>query len=164
MKMANKKFNIKTVLSVIFALIAVVLIGIAVTGRASLIRLSMTKGGEVLDGELPNVEEHISEVPEGEVRYLINKHMFFEDTYSQGSVMLENPESCAYDLKFIIYDGSGEAIYVSPVIKPGQYIERDKLSAIVKSGEYTCSYSAQAYKGENLEGQVTGIVTVTVGQ
>lgn len=162
--MANKKFNIRIVLSVILALIAAAVIGIAVTGRASLIRLSLTKGGEVFDGVLPNVEEHISEVPEGEIRYLINKHMFFEDTYSQGSVMLENPASCAYDLKFIVYNGDGEAIYVSPVIKPGQYIEKDKLSAVVKAGEYTCSYSAQAYKGENLEGQVTGIVTLTVGQ
>ncbi len=161
--MANKKIDIKIVLSVILSLLAVVLIGIAVTGKASVIRLSMTKSGEVFDGELPNVEEHISEVPEGEIRYLINKHMFFEDTYSQGSVMLENPESCAYDLKFVVYDGEGEAIYVSPVLKPGQYIEKDKLSAVVKAGEYTCSYSAQAYKGDNLEGQVTGIVTVTIG-
>lgn len=123
----------------------------------------MTKGGEVCDGVLPHVEEHITDVPDGEIRYLINKHMFFENSYSQGSVMLENPESCGYDLKFCIYNADGEMIYQSPMIKPGQYLEKDKLSAVVKSGEYDCSYSAQAYKGEKLMGQVTGILSVTIG-
>lgn len=161
--MKNKKFDIRIVIIILLALITVVLSVIAVTGKAPLIRLSMTKSGTVCDGVLPQVEEHISDVPDGEVRYLINKHMFFDDSYAQGSVMLENPESCQYDLKFCIYNADGEMIYVSPVIKPGQYLEKDKLSAFVRAGEYECSYSAQAYQNEKLMGQVTGLVTVTVG-
>lgn len=161
--MKNKKNDIRILLIVLLALITVVLSIIAITGKAPLIRLSMTKSGKVCDGVLPQVEEHITDVPDGEIRYLINKHMFFEDSYSQGTVLLENPESCKYDLKFCIYNADGEMIYASPLIKPGQYLEKDKLSTFVKSGEYDCSYSAQAYIGEKLMGQVTGIVTVAVG-
>lgn len=162
--MANKKSNIRIVIIVILTVLALTLSVIAISGKVSLIRLSMTKSGEVCDGVLPNVEEHISSVPNGEVRYLINKHMTFDNAFSQGAVMLENPESCAYDLKFSIYDGTGALIYSSPVIKPGQYIEKDKLSAVVKAGAYDCSYSAQAYKDGDLQGQVTGTVTITVGK
>lgn len=161
--MESKKSKIKTGLIVLLAVITVVSVVIAVTGKASSVRLSLAKCGEVCDGVLPNVGEHISEVPKGEIRYLINKNMYFEDTYSQGTVMLENPESCEYDIKFNIYSPDGALIYTSPTIKPGQYLEKDKLAAVVKSGEYTCSYSAQAYQNGTLEGQVTGIVTVTVG-
>ena len=161
--MANKKSNIRIVIIVLMALIALVLSLIAVTGSALAIRLNFAKGGQVCDGVLPNVEEHITSVPEGEIRYLINKRMTFEDSYAQGSVMLENPASCEYDLKFSIYSPDGELIYASPMIKPGQYLETDKLTAVVKAGEYACSYSAQAYKADRLQGQVTGIVTVVVG-
>ena len=76
--------------------------------------------------------------------------------------MLENPESCAYDLQFVIYNAQGEMLYTSPMIKPGQCLEKDKLSSVVKKGEYKCSYSAQAYRDGELQGEVNGVVTVTV--
>lgn len=164
MKMANKKSsNIRIVAVVLLSVTALLLSLIAITGKAPAIKLSLSKGGEVCDGVLPGIEEHITSVPEGEIRYLINKRMVFEDSYSLGAVMLENPESCEYDLKFSVYNSAGELIYASPMLKPGQYIEKDKLAAVVKAGEYACSYSAQAYKDEKAVGQVTGIVTVVVG-
>ncbi len=150
---------------IIAAVIAVILAVILLTGGAPRIRLSLVGGGKVMDGLLPNVEAdaHITEVPSGEIRYLINKRIMFENSYSQGNVMLENPKICQYDIKFIIYKDDGEMIYTSPMIKPGQYLEKDKLSAVVKAGEYNCSYSAQAYLDGELKGEVTGVVTVTVG-
>ncbi len=162
--MAKNK-NQKLIFVVILAVIAVVLCVIALTGSAPRIRLSLASGGKVTDGVLEEIasDAHITSVPEGEIRYLINKRIMFEDSYSLGSVMLENPESCQYDLKFIIYKDNGEMIYTSPLIKPGQCLEKDKLSAVVKSGEYNCSYSAQAYQNGELKGEVTGVVTVTVG-
>lgn len=161
--MANKKSNIRIVLIIVLAVLALTMSIVAISGTAPAIILRLAESGEVCDGELPNVEEHISSVPSGEIRYLINKHMCFESPYSQGTVMLENPSSCEYDIKFSIYNADGGLIYSSPVLKPGQYIEKDKLSAVLKSGEYTCSYSAQAYKNDELQGQVTGVVTVNVG-
>lgn len=147
------------------AVIAIVLCAVAVTGRAPQIRLSLASGGKVSDGLLPGVDSdaHITSVPDGEIRYLINKRIVFEDKYSLGNVMLENPESCKYDIKFIIYRDNGEMIYSSPMIKPGQCLEKDKLSVVTPSGEYACSYSAQAYFDGKLQGEVTGVVTVVIG-
>lgn len=162
--MAKNKSK-KSILMAVFAVIAFVLCVVALTGSAPRIRLSLAGGGKVSNGILAGVEAdaHITSVPEGEIRYLINKRIMFENSYSLGNVMLENPESCQYDIKFVIYKDDGEMIYTSPVIKPGQCLEKDKLSTVVKAGEYNCSYSAQAYQNGDLKGEVTGVVTVTVG-
>ena len=162
--MAKNKSK-KSILMAVFAVIAFVLCVVALTGSAPRIRLSLAGGGKVSNGILTGVEadEHITSVPEGEIRYLINKRIMFENSYSLGNVMLENPESCQYDIKFVIYKDDGEMIYTSPMIKPGQCLEKDKLSTVVKAGEYNCSYSAQAYQNGDLKGEVTGVVTVTVG-
>lgn len=162
--MAKNKSK-KSILMAVFAVIAFVLCVVALTGSAPRIRLSLAGGGKVSNGILTGVEAdaHITSVPEGEIRYLINKRIMFENSYSLGNVMLENPESCQYDIKFVIYKDDGEMIYTSPMIKPGQCLEKDKLSTVVKVGEYNCSYSAQAYQNGDLKGEVTGVVTVTVG-
>ena len=162
--MAKNKSK-KSILMAVFAVIAFVLCVVALTGSAPRIRLSLVGGGKVSNGILTGVEAdaHITSVPEGEIRYLINKRIMFENSYSLGNVMLENPESCQYDIKFVIYKDDGEMIYTSPMIKPGQCLEKDKLSTVVKAGEYNCSYTAQAYQNGDLKGEVTGVVTVTVG-
>lgn len=162
--MAKNKSK-KSILIAVITVIAVVLCIVALTGSAPRIRLALVGGGKVSDGVLTGVDAdaHITSVPEGEIRYLINKRIMFENSYSLGSLMLENPESCQYDIKFVIYKDDGEMIYSSPMIKPGQCLEKDKLSTVVKAGEYNCSYSAQAYQNGELKGEVTGVITVTVG-
>lgn len=165
MKMANKKIGIKIVYIILAAVILMSLIAAAASGKLPQIRLSLVPSGTVSDGVLPGVDvsAHITDVPDGEIRYLINKRMVFETPYSLGSVMLENPESCRYELEFAVYNIQGEPIYVSPRIAPGQCLENDKLSAVVKPGEHPCSYSARAYENGELKGEVTGVVTVVVG-
>ena len=132
--MAKNKSK-KSILMAVFAVIAFVLCVVALTGSAPRIRLSLAGGGKVSNGILAGVEAdaHITSVPEGEIRYLINKRIMFENSYSLGNVMLENPESCQYDIKFVIYNDDGEMIYTSPMIKPGQCLEKDKLSTVVKA-------------------------------
>ncbi len=156
----------KRITITVAASIVVVLCLILFAAKAPQLRLSFASGGKVSDGVLPDVDSdvHIKYVPEGEIRYLINKRIVFENGYSLGNVMLENPEACGYDIKFIVYKDDGEMIYTSPLIKPGQYLEKDKLSVLLSPGEYSCSYSAQAYSDGELQGEVTGIVTVIVGQ
>lgn len=158
-KIAKKRIVISAV-SVLSVLILVAILFAAVPPM----RLLLTPSGKVCDGLLPGLPEdgHITEVPQGELRYLINKRIIFEDRYARGSVMLENPESCEYDIRFVICKDDGEMIYTSPLIAPGQYLEKDKLSVVVAPGEYNCSYSAQAYLDGELQGEVTGIVTVVV--
>lgn len=162
--MANKRMKIKIGIVVSVSVLAIVLSVLAITQVVPQIRLSLADGGTVCDGVLPEVDNslHITDVPEGEIRYLINKKIVFDDPYSMGDVMLENPESCDYDLQFVIYNVHGEMLYTSPMIKPGQYLEKDKLSTVVRAGEYKCSYSAQAYKNGELQGEVNGVVTISV--
>ncbi len=159
--MAKNNANKKIIL-----ISAVAVLGILfMTGSVSQIRLKLSPGGKVSEAVLSGVDPdvHIMNVPEGEIRYLINKRIVFEDKYSLGSVMLENPETCLYDIKFVIYRDNGEMIYTSPMIKPGECLEKDKLTEVLASGEYNCSYSAQAYLDGELQGEVTGVVTVIVG-
>lgn len=164
MKMSDKKPKLKIAVVVAVSVLAIVLSTLTLVQAVPKIRLSLAQGGMVCDGVLPDVDEslHITEVPEGEIRYLINKKIVFENPYALGDVMLENPESCAYDLQFMIYNAQGEMIYTSPMIKPGQYLEKDKLSAAIGKGEFKCSYTAQAYTGGEYQGEVNGVVVVNV--
>ncbi|MBQ5591618.1 MAG: hypothetical protein IIU80_01580 [Clostridia bacterium] len=162
--MSDKKAKIKSGIIIAVSIIAIVLSVITLTKAVPTVMLKFADSGTVCDGVLPSVgdELHITDVPEGEIRYLINKQIVFENPYALGDVMLENPESCGYDLQFVIYNTQGEMIYTSPLIKAGQYLEKDKLTAVVKSGVYNCSYSALAYQNGELMGEVNGIVNVTV--
>ena len=163
-KQTDKSKKTKTIIIVAVSLVAIILSALALTQSMPQIRLALAEGGEVCDGVIPDIDEslHIKEVPEGEIRYLINKKILFESPYSLGDVMIENPESCGYDLQFVIYNAQGEMLYTSPMIKPGQYLAKDKLSSVVKEGEYKCSYTAQAYKDGAYQGEVTGVVSISV--
>ena len=96
MKMSDKKPKLKIWIIVTVSAVAILLSVVALTQSLPGIRLSLAQGGQVSDGVLAGVDEslHVYEVPEGEIRYLINKKIVFESPYSQGDVMLENPESC----------------------------------------------------------------------
>lgn len=162
--MAEKKAKIRTAIIIAVSVVAIVLSVITLIRVVPEVRLRLADSGTVRDGVLESVDEelHITDVPEGEIRYLINKEIVFDGPYSLGNVMLENPASCGYDLQFVIYNTHGEMIYTSPVIKPGQSLEKDKLSTVLRAGVYNCSYSALAYKNGELMGDVNGIVNVTV--
>ena len=164
MKMADKKPKRKTGILIAVSIVAVLLAVIVLIQTVPSVILKFADGGTVTDGVLSGVDEdmHITDVPEGEIRYLINKKIIFDGMYKQGNVMLENPSSCEYDLQFVIYNTQGEMIYTSPMIRPGQCLEKDKLTTVVKSGGYDCSYAAQAYKNGEFIGEVNGIVNVTV--
>lgn len=129
----------------------------------------VTPSGKVRDALLEEIPEqdHISSVPDGEIRYLINNNVVFNVSGGRGNLMFENPESCEYDLVFTVYEivGDGEeenVLYTSPVIKPGQSLSGDKLKKRIPAGEYACMYSVQAYSGEKYAGERTGSMTITV--
>ena len=128
-----------------------------------------TPRAKAQDGVLP-VEgiEHISEVPQGEIRYLINDNIVFESDGKKGTIMFENPSSSEYSIKFYIYQiiGDGETeslIYESPTVEPGQYVMNDKLKKKLKKGSYDCMCYARAYIGGELKGERSSSVTVSVG-
>lgn len=129
----------------------------------------LTPKAKAAQGLLPTVSqnEHIDNVPDGEIRYLINNNVVFEKRYKKGNFMFENPAACKYSLKFFVYEiiGDGKTenlIYESPLIQPGEYLLNDKLKKKLDSGVYDCVYYARAYIGGKLEGERNGALTVTI--
>lgn len=121
------------------------------------------------DGVIEAVDgiEHIKQVPQGEIKYLINNNVTLKNDNAKGDFMFENPEACEYTLQFSVYeivgDGSEEnLIYTSPMVEPGQFVCRDKLDKALDSGEYDCVYFARAYLDGEYAGERSGDMTVTV--
>ncbi len=157
----NKKIII---LSAIVALImvAVVLIECTTPGVVWL----FTPSAKAQAGQL-ETGDHIENVPEGEIRFLINDNVVFESDNKKGSFMFENPQSCKYTLQFLVYEiiGDGETenlIYTSPMIAPGHYVSGDKLSGKLKKGSYNCIYYARAYLDGEYCGEQHGKMVVSV--
>ncbi len=125
--------------------------------------------GVVEDGmlEIEGVSP-IEDVPEGEVRYYINKQVVFPNGYAQGDIVLQNPSACGYVLKFRFYlaDGSSnEPVYASPKLRPGQYLNGDKLTRYLPGGRYDCTYTVTAYELENEStecGTISGFLNIEV--
>lgn len=159
--MKNKKLLIP-ITAVSLLLVAVILIEALTPGVAWL----FTPSGKVVDGTLPGVE-HIDNVPEGEIRYLLNDNVIFESDSKTGTFMFENPESCGYSIQFAVYEiiGDGETenlIYTSPMLLPGQCLSEDKLPKKLKKGAYDCVYYARAYIDGEYQGERHGRMMVTV--
>ena len=111
--------------------------------------------------------EQIDDVPEGEIRFLINDNVVFEDDGKKGTFMFQNPESCQYSIQFAVYEiiGDGETenlIYTSPMLAPGQFVAEDKLPKKLKKGTYDCVYYARAYLDGEYKGERHGKLTVNV--
>ena len=162
--MKHKKLLIVLSVAVVLCL-AVVAAEIFTPG----IRWIFTPAGKVRNALLEEVEEsdHISSVPDGEIKYLINNNVIFERSGGKGSFMFENPQSCEFNLVFTVYETVGDGgteniLYISPVIAPGESLSGDKLNQRLKNGKYDCVYTVQAYSGEEYAGERTGDLTVTV--
>ena len=110
----------------------------------------------------------IEEVPEGEVRYYINKQVTFENGYARGDMVLQSPAACGYVLQFRVYTADGSSsvpVYTSPKLRPGQYLDGDKLDRYIPGGRYDCTYTVTAFdlKDEKTEcGMLSGFLEIEV--
>ena len=167
MKKTSKKKKIALLIAVPAAilLIAVIVIQLITPG----ILWAVTPKAKAKDGVIESVDgiEHIKQVPEGEIRYLINNNVTLKNDSSKGDFVFENPEACEYTLQFSVYEivgdgGEENLLYTSPMIAPGQFVYRDKLDKALDSGEYDCVYFARAYLDGEYAGERSGDMTVTV--
>lgn len=70
----------------------------------------------------------------------------FNDGKSKGMLGIENSASNRYNIIVEIKrDDTGEVIYKSEGIKPGQMIKEDKLDVELKKGVYKCTATFTAY-------------------
>ena len=147
---AKKILYLAVALLLFSAIVSILITAKDGSSRAShFIRGAFEEDGVVENGTL-EVEgvEPIEDVPDGEIRYYINKKMVFPHGYARGDVLLQNPGACGYVLQFRFYlaDGSSNyPIYTSPKLRPGQFIDGDKLDRYLHVGKYDCTYSVTAY-------------------
>ena len=163
----QKKKKLKWIIAAACALLtaAVIVIQLVTPGFLWMITpKARAKDGviEALDGI-----EHIKQVPKGEIRYTVNNNVTFKSDSAKGNFMFENPEACEYTLQFSVYEivgdgGEENLIYTSPMIAPGQFVYRDKLSKAVDGGTYNCVYFARAYLNGEYAGERSGDMTVNV--
>ena len=160
----NKTGIIITVLVAAAILLSVVFVEFFTPGISWL----FLQKAQVNVGVLPDVDDasHINNVPNGEIRYLINNNVVFEKDNKIGSFMFENPKACEYTLQFLVYeitkDDKERLIYESPMMEPGTYLCNDKLKKSLSAGEHECIYYAKAYLDGALQGERNGTLNVTV--
>lgn len=107
----------------------------------------------------------ITKIPEGEVKYRMNRNIVFDNAWVRGSIMLENPEVSENELEFSFYlpSNRSKAIYTSPRLKPGECLLNDKLDEHPRKGSYACVCIVKAYDSEgNYTGQYTDSVRLTI--
>lgn len=140
------------------------------TAAANWAKGMFVEDGQVVDGTLKLDDvEAISDVPEGEVRFYINKNVVFDNTYAKGSIIIQNPSQCGFVLQFRYYVvdefGKGDLVYTSDKIKPGQYLNGDKLDARLFEGKYDGTYTVLAYSPNDTDtivGETSGFLTIIV--
>ncbi len=158
----NKIILISVTACILVILLAVIL---ARAGLFDMIGGMFVPAGEVQVGTIPISDglDDVQDVPKGEVRYRINKTVTFSDRFAQGDIMLENPKTCEFDLEFTFYTMDSVLIYNSPILKPGEYIFKDKLKKKLKKGAYECVYKVVAYDANGIRaGETGGYLTLTV--
>lgn len=89
----------------------------------------------------------------------------FPDGKSSGSIYIKNPATNAYPISVeVIDEDTGDIIYESGAIQPGEEITEGTLSKDLGKGEYTCTAQVSIYdaKTKELKGQTAAEMVVEV--
>lgn len=114
-----------------------------------------------LTGALPgkSEEEVIAElnrvVDEGMFNIAINSYITFPDGRSEGVANIENVPGNRYNMTVsIVLDDTGETVYQSKGIKPGQYIQKIRLDEELPEGFYYATAVFTAYAQDEAHSRV----------
>ena len=99
------------------------------------------RAANVEKGTLDEAMTKDQEVPaKGQLLISINTAPVFENGDSEGNIRIENPEQNRYAMWVeITLSESDKTVYRTGVIRPGEYIEKDKLDKKLEAGEYSAS-------------------------
>jgi len=108
-----------------------------------------------VDGNLEGMSEREiralmqNKVDESMLAISINTSPEFPDGVSKGTLRIENNAANRYNMTVaIVRDDTGETIYQSAGIRPGQMIEEDELDVNLEKGDYPCTATFTAYETE----------------
>ncbi len=110
--------------------------------------------------------EFQKKVDENQLSIRINSNPVFDKDCKKGNIRIENVPQNRYNQQVTItLDKDGKEVYVSPLLKPNQYIEFASLTKQLSPGDYKATALFQAYDSEdNFIGQVAAGITLTVGE
>lgn len=93
--------------------------------------------GTVGTGRLPGYESQPDNDNPNAFYYTVGSRIVFDRPAALGKVMLENIPGNQYDMEVQLQlEETGEIVYTSPVLQPGQYLEQDSLDERLEKGEY----------------------------
>lgn len=112
-----------------------------------------------LEGKTPEEVQGVLDaiVEEGMFNVSINARAVFPDGTSEGSIGMENIAANRYYCRMILRrNDDGTVLYESAGLKPGQFIDKVKLTQDLPAGTYACTAQIIATDPESLEdiGQV----------
>jgi len=164
-----------------FPLLPVLLICIILTGAAAGgVWFYVTSGSGEFRFDTAAVNGNLEGLSEQELRELmqnkvdesmlaisINTSPEFPDGKSKGTLRIENSAGNRYNMTVkISRDDTGEVVYQSAGIRPGQMIEEDALDAALDQGEYNCTATFTAYETEKntAMGEAAAKITIRVNR
>jgi len=128
-------------------------------GEPALDSSSVVVGSNIKEGTPGMTEEELQEALDEEreasmISIEIGAYPTFEDGASEGYLNIVNPAVNSLYLEVEIrLDDTGEVIYESGVIPPNSYIDYDKLSTVLKKGEYSATAYVNAHHPESPDTQ-----------
>lgn len=151
----------------LLALALLALGGYAVALRGQTVRMELDPNVQVgvLSGDTATLEELQQQVDEGMLSFGINATPQFAKDTLQGNLMVENPPENGSRFKVSVYrNDTGEKIYESGAVEPGQYLETVTLSTALEKGEYPCTAYFDAYNlaDEGYLGRAGAEITVYI--
>lgn len=131
----------------------------------------LTRAADAQLGQLEGkTEEQIVEelnriVEEGMFNISINTQISFPNGTAEGQAYIDNISANHYNMTVqIVLDDTGESVYQSGGIRPGQYIENITLSKALPKGSYkaTAIFTAHDPEDQSEVGQAAAEVLLTV--
>lgn len=108
---------------------------------------NLTKGELGIGGDPVDFQKAADE---GNVTMQLNTEPHFKD--GKGDLLIQNVEANKYDMKVLIYlgdDDTGEMVYDSGRIPPGNYIGYDELNTTLSVGEHKAIAYVSFWDGNN---------------
>lgn len=133
-------------------------------GYAFLFSGDARDGSPALKQELKQAQERADSE---NFHFRINARPVFTDGKSEGSLMITNPGDNGYHMQVtLLLDGGGEEIYASPVLVPGESIQKDRLSVELGKGTYevTAVFAVLDRETDEQVGQVHAALELSVYQ
>lgn len=99
------------------------------------------------------------------IAFSVNTSPVFQDGTSEGNLLIENPGNNAKLLRVrILINETEEEVYATNFLRPGTYIESDKLDKVLEKGSYDATIYFSAYDEDTGEyiGQTGAQIVINV--